>query len=125
MNAATVDEVQAELFDLERRFWTEGADFYEDNVAREARFVFAETGALAREEAIAGLSADPSGGRWTVVTVSDERALEVAEDVVLLTYHVEARRAESTGVHRARCSSLYVRERGAWRLAFHQQSTLA
>ncbi len=125
MSAPTMESLRQELFDRERRFWTEGADFYENSVAKDALFVFAETGTLSRDEAIAGLNADPSGGRWTVVTVSDERALEVKDDVVLLTYAVEARRAESTGVHRALCSSLYVRERGEWRLAFHQQSALA
>lgn len=125
MSAPTMEPVHQELFDLERRFWTEGADFYERSVASDARFVFAETGTLSRDEAIDGLNADPSGGRWAVVTVSDERALDVKDDVVLLTYAVEARRAESTGVHRALCSSLYVRERGDWRLAFHQQSALA
>lgn len=125
MSAATNESVHAELFDLERRFWTEGVDFYERTVASDALFVFAETGTLARDQAIAGLKSDASGGRWTVVSVSDERALDINDDAVLLTYLVEARRAESTGVLRALCSSLYIRERGDWRLAFHQQSALA
>lgn len=113
------------LLVVERRLWTNDADFYQATLAPGALFLFAETGPLTGEQAVAAIREENRAGRrWGAVTISGEHATPVTEDTVLLTYRADAQWQGESGWHRALCASLYVRLGAAWKLAFHQQSAL-
>lgn len=121
MTSATRDELLA----IERRLWTNDARFYRAALLPEAILVFAETGVIGRDVAVAEIERENAEGRrWAEVEFSDVRRLMPADEVTLLTYRVAARWAQETSSVTALASSLYVRRDGAWKLAFHQQTQL-
>lgn len=112
-------DLLAHLLDLERRMWTDGAPFYRESLAPEVLMAFPGVGFLDREQTIQGVE---GGQRWERVEMSDARLMELSPDVALLAYATEAARDGQDGPYRALVGSVYVRSRGAWQLAFHQQS---
>lgn len=111
---------QAELEQLERQFWTGGAQFYTGNLAADAVMVFADpVGVLRRERIVETIAAAP---RWRSVTFEDVSLVELAPNVRLLTYRARAERQDELSPYAALVSSAYVRRDGRWQLAFHQQT---
>ena len=51
------------------------------------------------------------------------RALALAPDVALLHYAATARWNYRKEAEKALCATLYVKRDGAWRVAFHQQTS--
>lgn len=127
MTAASTDHASAahDLLAIERRLWTNDADYYEATLASESVFVFAETGVLTGEQAVSAIrDENRTGRRWGEVRISGERVIPVGEDARLLVYRADARWKGEHAWHHALCSSLYLRRDGAWKLVFHQQSAL-
>jgi hypothetical protein len=113
-----VDEDQ--LLDVERGFWTDGAQFARARVTHDCLMVFPEpVGVLDREAALTGLEGAP---RWTEVELSDVRVTYPAQDVASVVYAAAARRPGQGRPYRALASSVYVRQDGVWLLALHQQT---
>ena len=111
-----------ELMALERRFWTEGADFYRENLDEQCVVVFTEMAGLkTREEIVAMIGAEP---RYQEVTIEPKAAHRLDRSTAILAYQANARKADGTR-YRALVSSLYVERVGGWKLAFHQQTPLA
>ena len=108
-----------ELLAFERRFWEAGGDpgFYREHFAEDGRCVFA-FGILDKEATVASMDAP---GGWSSVEFSDVSCLELAPDVVALTYLADAV-SQDGGTYHAAASSVYVRRDGAWQLMLHQQS---
>lgn len=119
---ATVAE---ELLAIERRLWTNDAEVYERTLVPDAMLVFAETGVLTREQAVAAIREENrTGRRWGDVQITGVRAIHLGRDAWLMTYTADAQWQGEIARHRALCSSAYVRAGGRWMLAFHQQSGL-
>ena len=115
-------KLEDHLFSLETKFWTEGADYYRRNLAYAAIMVFPEpAGVLVKDEI-----ADSLGGsaRWSEVALEEHRLLELNDAAAVVTYKATAKRPDGTKPYVARASSTYVRDRGDWKLAFHQQTPL-
>jgi hypothetical protein len=82
-------QLQDQLLAIERRRWTNDAAFYESNLAEEALLVFAETGVITRDVAVAEIRKENAEGRrWEHVEFDDIRYLRMAADVALITYQV-------------------------------------
>jgi hypothetical protein len=119
-------QLQDQLLAIERRLWTNDAPFYEANLLDEAVLVFAETGVITRDVAVAGIRTENAEGRrWEHVEFNNIRFVRMAADVTLMTYQVSARWAHEVSTGSALATSVYVRRGGEWKLAFHQQTPTA
>ena len=113
-------KLEDHLFDLEEKFWTEGARYYERNLAAAAIMVFPEpAGVLVKDEIASSLKQE---ARWSQVALEEHRLLELRDGAAVVTYKATARRADGTQPYIARASSAYVHDGAAWKLAFHQQT---
>ena len=111
--------IAGDLIALEEQFWKGDADFYRQRLTPEALMVFPDPiGVLGKEETVASISQAP---RWRDVEFTEVRVVTLATDAALLVYRATARRAGDAR-YVTRASSVYVREEGAWNLAFHQQT---
>ncbi len=109
------------LFRIEQKFWTKGAGFFDRNLAYAAIMVFPDpVGVLTRERIAESLGGE---ARWAEVTFEDRQLLELSDRIALLTYKAIARRRKGEP-YVVRASSAYLRDGGAWKLAFHQQTPL-
>jgi hypothetical protein len=111
-----------DLIALEREGWEaltagRGAEYYREHLAAEALMAF-PFGVMDREAAIAAMEAAPP---WERFEISDPRVVALGDAAGVVVYSVVARRP-GEAPYSAVISSTFVRERGAWRLAFHQQS---
>ena len=105
------------IWHLERRFWLEGAPFYQTHLHADALMIFPVIGILDRDAVIANLQ---GARRWEAVEMS-ERGIIHAGETVILTYAAEARR-DGDAPYRAFCSSAYVRAFEGWLMLAHQQT---
>jgi hypothetical protein len=118
-NPPTPEDV---LWDLEKRFWLDGTDIYEEAMAEDGLMLFpAPAGLMDRAAAIGGLAGAP---RWRDVAMSTRTLRRLGPGGVLLAYQAEARRDGDNQPYRALCASTYRDEAGAWRLVSHQQTPL-
>ena len=106
------------LWDLEERFWTQGAESARHATAKGAVFVFPyPTGILQgdtlwRENEVAQ--------RWRSVVITD-RVVSHQKDIAVLAYRVSAERGD-TPIYEALCTSTYVKDDDAWLRLTHQQT---
>lgn len=106
------------LWDLEERFWTQGADSARLATAKDAVFVFPfpagilQGDALWREKDVAQ--------RWRSVVMS-ERYLSRQKDIAVLAYRVSAERSDEP-IYEALCTSTYLSDDGKWLRLAHQQT---
>lgn len=115
-----------ELLEIEKKLWTNNAAFYESALTADAMLVFAETGVITRDTAVAAIVTEKAEGRrWAEVHFYDVRSVRLADDVALLNYRVAARWENETSMTWALATSLYVQSEGRWKLKFHQQTPAA
>jgi hypothetical protein len=114
-------KLEDHLFNLEEKFWTQGAEYYQRNLAPAALMVFPDPpGVLVKDEVAPAIGRN---ARWSRVTLEEHRLLELSDGAAVVTYKATARRANGGKPYAARASSAYVRDGGgAWKLAFHQQT---
>lgn len=110
------------LFALEEKFWTQGPDYYEANLAHTALMVLPEPGGVLLKDEIASSLGDKA--RWSQVDMEEHRVLELDKRAALVTYRATAVPADGGATYRTRASSVYVHDGAEWRLAFHQQTPL-
>ncbi len=113
----TVDET---LWDMEERFWTQGADNARTMSAKNAVFVFPYPVGILSGSAV-WREADVAQ-RWRSVDMSD-RYISVEEAVAVLAYRVAAERGDEP-VYTALCTSTYLRDEDRWLRLTHQQSAI-
>lgn len=118
-------DIQNDLLDIERKLWTNNAVIYKHSLTEDAVLVFAETGPITRGDAVEAIHAENAEGRrWEEVEIQDVQVARLTEAARLLTYSVAARREREQSVMKAFASSVYVHHSGAWKLAFHQQTSV-
>ncbi len=112
-------ELHEQLLAMEEKFWTEGSEFFREHLTDDALMVLPRpAGVLTRAMTLRSIDQSP---RWAEASLREALTLEITNDTAVFTYRATARR-EGGGLYTARCSSVYVRRAGQWRLAFHQQT---
>lgn len=118
-----MSEFPTHLIDIERRLWTNDAQFYQDTLTEDCLLVFAETGVITREVAVDAIRKEnEQGRRWAEVNFEEIRQLRLADAVSLLNYRVTARWEHEQSSVTLLASSIYVRRDETWKLALHQQT---
>ena len=113
--------IDTELLALERKFWTEGADFDRENLDEQCVVMFTEMAGLkTRDEIVSMIGAEP---RYREVTIEPKAVHRLDRSAAIFSYQANARMADGTR-RRALVSSLYVERVGGWKMAFHQQTPL-
>lgn len=112
---------ETQLLELERGFWTKGADFYRQHVDRTCLVAFTEQAGLLVRDAVAASVGE--GPRWQDVQMELKGFSQPSDGFAILTYRAHARRATGEP-YESLVSSAYVRRNGDWKLAFHQQTPL-
>ncbi|MFT7135501.1 MAG: hypothetical protein ACI80I_001498 [Akkermansiaceae bacterium] len=111
-------KTDATLWDMEERFWTEGADSARHMTAKDAVFVFPYPTGILRGDAL-WREADVAQ-RWRSVVMS-ERHVSVQGNIAVVAYRVSAERGD-TPIYEALCTSTYVRDDDKWVRLTHQQT---
>lgn len=111
---------ETKLLELEREFWQGDAGFYREHLADDSLMVFAmPIGVLTKDEAIHSINHGP---RWNEVTFSEVRWLPLSDTIAAIIYRASALRLGGATAHTTFASSVYTRQDGSWKLAFHQQT---
>jgi hypothetical protein len=109
------------LLGLERKFWTEGPEFYREHLDASCLTAFARQAGVASKEQIAEQVSDPP--RWRELQLEAKGLLRPTRNVAILTYEATAKRPDGAP-YGALVSSGYVKRAGGWKMAFHQQTPL-
>jgi len=109
------------LWEMEERFWTQGADSARTMTAKGAVLVFPYPVGILRGDQIwrEALVAQ----RWRSVEFS-ERCFNQEKDIGVLAYHVSAER-DGEPIYEAYCTSSYIKDGRAWLRILHQQTPLS
>ncbi|MDO6522923.1 hypothetical protein Q8W37_19220 [Shimia thalassica] len=107
-----------DLWSLEERFWTEGADSARHMTARGAVFVFPYPAGILQGDSLWRESFVAQ--RWRSVSMT-ERYFKRENDIAVLAYRVSAERAD-TPIYEALCTSSYLKDNGKWLRIVHQQT---
>jgi len=113
--------LEQDLMQLERGFWLEGADYYRAHVDAECLLAFTEMAGVHSNEEIARMN--PGANNWRNIRLDEKGLVQLADDAVVLTYEVDAERANGEP-YRAVVSTGYVKRGDEWKMAFHQQTPL-
>lgn len=106
------------LWDMEERFWTEGADSARHMTAKGAVFVFPFPTGILRGDAL-WREADVAQ-RWRSVAMS-ERDFSQQDKIAILAYRVSAERRDAP-IYQAFCTSTYLNDDATWLRLTHQQT---
>ena len=106
-----------ELWALEERFWTGGADSARALTAKGAVVVAPYPAGILQGDA---LWSDEAAARWRSVVFSD-RVLTRRDDIAVLAYRVSAER-DGAPIYQALCASTYLNDNGSWLRMSHQQT---
>jgi Domain of unknown function (DUF4440) len=108
----------SKLWEMEKRFWLDGSEFYECSMASDARMVFpSPVGILEGNKIVEGLKQGP---RWESVDFENKSEAHLG-DTAVLAYQATGRRADGDS-YCALCGSTYVKNDGNWVLLAHQQT---
>ena len=110
-----------EIWALEERFWTEGAESARSMTAKGAVFVLPYPPGILQGDSVWRESL--AAQRWRSVLFS-ERYFKREKSVVVLAYRVSAERA-GTPIYEALCTSTYLLDDGKWLRVVHQQTPLS
>jgi uncharacterized protein DUF4440 len=107
------------LYEIEEELAAGSVDAYRRHLAKDA-LVIVPGQALDRDETVAAMNASPG---WTETSLTDRRALEMAEGVTAITYRFCGKRGGGFS-YEALMTSVYSRTPEGWRLRLHQQTPL-
>jgi hypothetical protein len=107
-----------DLWSLEERFWTEGADSARHMTAKDAVFVLSYPSGILRGDALWQESSVAQ--RWRSVVMT-ERYFKQEKGVAVLAYRVSAERHDIP-LYEALCTSSYLQDDGKWLRIVHQQT---
>ena len=117
-----------EILELEEAMWAANragdASFY-DRVMRDDALAVSSYGVLDRASIVTGIGENRNP--YLRSTISEPKVIELTADSVLVTYRADVdavRDGQPLPLH-VLATSVYTRQDGGWRSAFHQQSLLA
>jgi Domain of unknown function (DUF4440) len=115
-----------DLITIERTLWENNADTYHDRYSPEAVLIFPGVGRIDRETAVAAIRKENAEGRaWAEVSFDEVDGRWITTDAAaLITYMATARWNYESSASKTLCASVYLREGGSWRVAFHQQTPI-
>lgn len=118
------DALTATLLALEEESWAalssdRAAGFYREVLTEDALLVVPGM-VLTRE---ATIEAAGAALPWVSHRIEDAQAIQFAVGSALITYLATARRAGDEAPYVALMSTVWVQREGAWKLAFHQQTS--
>ena len=106
------------LWDLEERFWTQGADSARNATAKGAVFVLPYPAGILQGDAV--WREKDIAQRWRSVVMS-ERYMSSQGDIAVLAYRISAERSEEP-IYEALCTSTYLKDDENWVRLSHQQT---
>ncbi|MEX1660739.1 hypothetical protein AB4874_03625 [Thioclava sp. 15-R06ZXC-3] len=106
------------LWEMEERFWTQGADGARQMTAKNAIFVFPYPAGILQGDAL--WREGEVAQRWRSIEMS-ERVFSSKDDIAVLAYRVSGERRDEP-IYEALCSSTYLRDDGSWLRLSHQQT---
>ena len=113
---------EEQLFEIERGFWTEGADNFAAHLDELCLLAFPQSGEMhglfSREEVAATAT---GANRWRELEMSDQQLLKLSDDAAMISYKADVTRADGVA-YSALIGSAYVRRSNVWLLASHQHS---
>ncbi|RYD45608.1 MAG: hypothetical protein EOP63_00630 [Sphingomonadales bacterium] len=116
--------LEEQLFEIERGFWSQGADYFAAHLDERCLLAFPQSGEMhglfSRDEVAATAT---SANRWRDLEMSDRQLLKLSNDVAMISYKADVTRADGVA-YSALIASAYVRRSDAWLLASHQHSPL-
>jgi hypothetical protein len=113
--------IKDDLLELERGFWTGGADYYRQHLDDVCLTAFTEMAGAFKKEEIARMITDAD--RWRDLRLEPKGFLEPVPGIAILTYTVGAAR-KNGDPYAAAVTSGYVMRNGAWKMVLHQQTPL-
>lgn len=113
--------LRSKLLELEQGFWSNGPQYYRENLSSTALMVFEGMAGLFPSEEVAETIKDDA--RWRDVKIEVKALLQPSLDFVLLAYMASATGPDGRP-YSALVSSGYAREGYKWALAFHQQTPM-
>jgi len=114
--------LEDDLFRIEQGFWLAGKEHFLEHLDDKCLLAFPQAGEMhgihSREDVAA--TATPSN-RWRDLEVSNPLLLHAAENMAIISYRADVKRADGLP-YTALVSSAYMARPDGWKLAFHQHS---
>jgi hypothetical protein len=109
------------VWEFEESLWISTPEHYRESIDDECLMVLPEPPfVMSGQQAIDAVSNTP---RWSKVVFSKQQIKRPQEGLIVIAYHVEARRDEEKKAYEAHCTSTYRRlEHEVWRVVQHQQT---
>lgn len=107
-----------QLLTIERGFWHQGADYYNQHISDNALFIFPGM-RLGKAD---GVNAADAAPRWNQLDLTDEKLMEITKEVAVLTYHAEGRREEQEKPYTGNITTIYRLENSDPKMIFHQHT---
>lgn len=106
-----------ELVTIEKGFWFEGAEYYQKHISEQATFVFPGM-RLGKDD---GVNAADNAPRWDKLEITDEKLVEISDEVSILMYHATGIR-EGEEPYNGNITSVYRIENEEPKMIFHQHT---
>ncbi|MER9069270.1 hypothetical protein NKH84_22320 [Mesorhizobium sp. M0902] len=110
-----------ELLDIERGFWSGGADYFKANADTDCLVAFPQMARVMSNTDLAATATDPN--RWRDLDIDLKGIIEPGSDIVMLTYEARATRRDGEA-YAALVSTGYVHRVNGWKMMFHAQTPL-
>lgn len=116
--------LENDLFDIEQGFWLHGKEHFLEYLDDECLLAFPQAsemhGVHTRDEVAATATVS---NRWRELNMTDRHLLHTGENVTIISYRADVKRADGQP-YSAFVSSAYVRRANGWKLAFHQHAPI-
>src|SRR5215831_16341886 len=114
--------LETDLHALEQQFWTGDEEFYRSHLDDKCLIAFVDmTGVMSKDDIAKMVSQDPP--HWHNLKLTGKGFVQPADTVAALSYQASGDR-ENGRHYEAIVSSGYVKRKGQWKMAFHQQTPL-
>jgi hypothetical protein len=117
---------QRELFEIERKMWTNEPEFYSQILSKDVLLIFSDIGYISREDAIEAIKQEETDQRkWEFATFKNEKSQELTDQCYILSYMVKSKWNYGSEYLCAIASSVYIRVKNSWKLHLHQQTRIS
>jgi hypothetical protein len=114
--------LETDLHALEQQFWTGDEEFYRSHLDDKCLVAFVDmAGVMSKEDIAKMVSKDPP--HWHNLKITGKGFVQPSDTVAVLSYQASGDR-DRGGHYEAIVSSGYVKRKGQWKMAFHQQTPL-